>query len=77
MIINDSKTISFYITFTILKFNFDIYVYRYGKGNIDFYDQKAIDHAIANNMKRCPSCNYWVYKVDGCDYMSCICGTGF
>ena len=44
----------------------------YGKGVLDFEDQKAIDHALANNMKRCPKCKMWVYRIDGWNYMSCI-----
>lgn len=49
----------------------------YGKGKVDFEDQKAIDHALENGMKRCPNCRYWVYKIDGCDSISCVCGTVF
>ena len=52
--------------------NWKEYQSIYGKGVLDFEDQKAIDHALANNMKRWPKCKMWVYRIEGWDYMSCV-----
>ena len=49
----------------------------YGKGALDFEDQKAIDHAISNEMKRWPRWKMWVHRIEGCNHMSWICGQEF
>lgn len=55
----------------------DQYQSTYGKGTYDFEDQAAINHALSNNMKRCPTCQFWVYRIEGCNFMICRCGCNF
>ncbi|CAI2370919.1 unnamed protein product [Moneuplotes crassus] len=53
------------------------YQTTYGKGKLDFNDKAAIDHAMDNNMRKCPDCKMWCVKESGCDAMVCYCGAGF
>ena len=40
-------------------------------------DQKFGDYLRGNNCKQCPRCKRWVEKIDGCDHITCPCGTHF
>ncbi|CAI2387205.1 unnamed protein product [Moneuplotes crassus] len=48
-----------------------------GSEKLDINDKKAIDFALKENMKRCPQCKIWVYKITGCNAMTCRCGASF
>jgi hypothetical protein len=39
----------------------------------------VVDDAGASDdgWRRCPSCSYIISKGDGCDHMTCVCGTEF
>ncbi|CAI2382803.1 unnamed protein product [Moneuplotes crassus] len=48
-----------------------------GNEPLEANDQKAIDYALKENMKRCPACKFWVSKIEGCNAMTCRCGASF
>lgn len=54
-----------------------VYQQQYGKGNLMFEDKQAIDHALEHGMVRWPHWGFYVYKVDGCNYMSWVWGNEF
>ncbi|EKX35950.1 hypothetical protein GUITHDRAFT_62139, partial [Guillardia theta CCMP2712] len=40
-------------------------------------DRKFLGLVSRKGMKKCPSCNFWVEKSEGCNAMRCRCGTTF
>jgi E3 ubiquitin-protein ligase RNF144 len=40
-------------------------------------DEKFEQYAKEQFMKRCPSCSKYIFKVDGCNHMTCSCGYEF
>ena len=45
--------------------------------NKDENDIKFEEYAKGSKLKQCPKCKRWVEKIDGCDHISCPCGTSF
>jgi len=45
--------------------------------NKDENDVKFEEYAKGSKLKQCPKCKRWVEKIDGCDHISCPCGTPF
>ena len=43
----------------------------------DENDIKFEEYVKGNNFKQCPNCKRWVEKTQGCDHISCPCGTHF
>ena len=39
----------------------------------DYFEQTA----ASNGLKKCPSCSKWIQKIEGCNHMTCTCGTHF
>ena len=39
--------------------------------------KKFDDYVKGNKCKQCPTCKRWVEKNNGCDHISCLCGTHF
>ena len=40
-------------------------------------EKKFKDYVKGNRCKQCPKCKRWVEKKEGCDHISCPCGTHF
>ena len=40
-------------------------------------EKKFEDFVKGNNFKQCPTCKRWVEKINGCDHITCLCGTHF
>lgn len=40
-------------------------------------DEYIIEFVKGKNYKQCPQCKFWVERTEGCDAMSCRCGTQF
>ncbi|CAH8342913.1 unnamed protein product [Eruca vesicaria subsp. sativa] len=47
------------------------------KNNSDKEDAMLIQMAKQKQWRRCPSCKFYVEKIDGCVHMSCRCGFKF
>jgi hypothetical protein len=45
--------------------------------NKDENDVKFEEYAKGSKLKQCPKCKRWVEKIDGCDHITCTCGTPF
>nr|XP_007135375.1 hypothetical protein PHAVU_010G124200g [Phaseolus vulgaris]ESW07369.1 hypothetical protein PHAVU_010G124200g [Phaseolus vulgaris] len=40
-------------------------------------DQRVMELAKSKRWKRCPKCNFYVEKINGCTHISCRCGNEF
>ena len=40
-------------------------------------DELFQEHALGKKYKKCPNCNAWTVKIDGCNSMTCSCGNHF
>lgn len=43
----------------------------------DENDRKFEEYVKGKNYKQCPNCKRWVEKTEGCDHITCCCGTHF
>lgn len=41
------------------------------------YDGSFLDWVKGSDAKQCPSCKFWVQRIDGCDHMTCRCECEF
>lgn len=51
--------------------------YQKWKKQFKDYDGSFMNWIKASTAKQCPGCNFWVQRTDGCNHMTCRCGTEF
>ena len=47
------------------------------KKDVNKLDSLFKEFVVGSNFKKCPYCNRWVEKNEGCNHISCLCGNHF